>query len=280
MLDSVVSFFSEITSTQRGSILALGLMFFWVLEGFLPFRILNYNKLKHATTNIFLTLTTIIVNFSLAFLIVLACDFISSSEFGLMSFFNISEYPVLSILLTLMLLDLIAAYFSHFVQHKIKILWNIHMVHHSDKHVDTTTANRHHPIESVIRFIFTLVAIIISEASIEIVFLYQSLSVAFSQFNHANIGLSDRFDKLLSYVIVSPNMHKVHHHSFMPYTDSNYGNIFSIWDRIFGTYKELDKNKIIFGIDDNYDDKNNFIKILNIFKFNFIRFTIFLIIFF
>ena len=262
MLDSVVSFFSEITSTQRGSILALGLMFFWVLEGFLPFRILNYNKLKHATTNIFLTLTTIIVNFSLAFLIVLACDFISSSEFGLMSFFNILEYPVLSILLTLMLLDLIAAYFSHFVQHKIKILWNIHMVHHSDKHVDTTTANRHHPIESVIRFIFTLVAIIISEASIEIVFLYQSLSVAFSQFNHANIGLSDRFDKLLSYVIVSPNMHKVHHHSFMPYTDSNYGNIFSIWDRIFGTYKELDKNKIIFGIDDDYDDKNNLIKIL------------------
>ena len=85
---------------------------------------------------------------------------------------------------------------------------------------------------------------------------------AFSQFNHANIGLSDRFDKLLSYVIVSPNMHKVHHHSFMPYTDSNYGNIFSIWDRIFGTYKELDRDKIVFGIDDNYDDKNDVINIL------------------
>ena len=121
------------------------------------------------------------------------------------------------------------------------------MVHHSDKHVDTTTANRHHPIESVVRFFFTLIAIIISEASIEIVFLYQSLSVAFSQFNHANIRLSDKTDKLLSYLIVSPNMHKVHHHSFMPYTDSNYGNIFSIWDRVFGTYKNESHLKDITG---------------------------------
>ena len=57
-------------------------------------------------------------------------------------------------------------------------------------------------------------------------------------------------------------MHKVHHHSHMPYTDSNYGNIFSIWDRIFGTYMELDKDKIVFGIDDKYDDKNDILKIL------------------
>ena len=130
------------------------------------------------------------------------------------------------------------------------------MVHHSDKHVDTTTANRHHPIESVIRFFFTLLAIIISEASIEIVFLYQSLSVAFSQFNHANIGLSDKVDKLLSYVIVSPNMHKVHHHYKQPLTDSNYGNIFSIWDRIFGTYTFVNDSKsLVYGIDTHINDR-------------------------
>ena len=64
MIETITSFFSEITSAQRGSILAAGLMFFWVLEGFLPFKMFKYNKLKHASTNIFLTLTTIIVNFS------------------------------------------------------------------------------------------------------------------------------------------------------------------------------------------------------------------------
>ena len=61
--------------------------------------------------------------------------------------------------------------------------------------------------------------------------------------------MSKRVDKLLSYVIVSPDMHKVHHHYVLPYTDSNYGNIFSIWDRIFGTYMELDREKIVYGVD-------------------------------
>ena len=94
------------------------------------------------------------------------------------------------------------------------------------------------------------------------VFLYQSLSVAFSQFNHANINISKKVDYLISLVFVSPNMHKVHHHYKMPYTDSNYGNIFSLWDRLFGTYMNLDLEKIRYGIDDDYDDHNNFWKVI------------------
>ena len=94
------------------------------------------------------------------------------------------------------------------------------------------------------------------------VFLYQSLSVAFSQFNHANINISEKVDYLISLVFVSPNMHKVHHHHKMPYTDSNYGNIFSLWDRLFGTYMNLDLEKIRYGIDDDYDDQNNFWKVI------------------
>jgi sterol desaturase/sphingolipid hydroxylase (fatty acid hydroxylase superfamily) len=87
--------------------------------------------------------------------------------------------------------------------------------------------------------------------------MYQSLSVIFSQFNHANIQISDKVDKVLSYIIVSPNMHKVHHHFKLPYTDSNYGNIFSLWDRIFGTYMELNKNQIIYGVDTDLDEIQN-----------------------
>ena len=89
------------------------------------------------------------------------------------------------------------------------------------------------------------------------VFLYQSLSVVFSQFNHANIPLPKSFDKFLSYFIISPDMHKVHHHYKLPYTDSNYGNIFSIWDRLFGTYKYLDREKIIYGVDTHMHPKEN-----------------------
>ena len=87
--------------------------------------------------------------------------------------------------------------------------------------------------------------------------MYQSLSVIFSQFNHANIQISDKVDKALSYIIVSPNMHKVHHHFKLPYTDSNYGNIFSLWDRLFGTYMELNKSHIIYGVDTDLDEIQN-----------------------
>ena len=260
MLDQIIYFFDNISSTQRGLILALGITGFWIIEGFIPFRVFSYNKFKHAITNILLTLTTIIVNFSLAFLIVISCDYVSKNEFGLISILNIDGF--LRVLLSLMILDFIGAYLAHYVQHKIKPLWLVHAVHHSDKYVDTTTANRHHPIESLVRFIFTVFAVFVSESSIAIVFLYQSLSVVFSQFNHANIKLNSQTDKIMSYLIVTPDMHKVHHHSYLPYTDTNYGNIFSIWDRLFGTYSELDKEKIIYGIDDNYDDKNDFFKVL------------------
>lgn len=87
--------------------------------------------------------------------------------------------------------------------------------------------------------------------------IYQSLSVVATQFNHANIKLPKKLDDLLSYFIVSPDMHKVHHHYKMPYTDSNYGNIFSVWDRIFGTFKTLDTDKIIYGVDVFPDEKEN-----------------------
>ena len=161
------------------------------------------------------------------------------------------------IFLGVFLLDLIGAYLPHLIQHKVGFLWKIHLVHHSDHNVDTTTANRHHPFESVIRFIFTLLGVIVLGTSIGVVFLYQSLSLVLSQFNHANIKLPIQLDRLLSYIIVSPNMHKVHHHYVMPYTDSNYGNIFSFWDRLFGTHKQLDPSKIVYGVDTFFDKEKN-----------------------
>ena len=91
--------------------------------------------------------------------------------------------------------------------------------------------------------------------------LYQSLSIISTQFTHANIRLSKKLDKFISYIFVSPDMHKIHHHFRLPYTDKNYGNIFSIWDRIFGTFIYYDREKIKYGVDVFPDeDKNSNIK--------------------
>jgi|TARA_B100000768_G_scaffold133062_1_gene123808 sterol desaturase/sphingolipid hydroxylase (fatty acid hydroxylase superfamily) len=256
-LETIFNYFETIPSTHRSIILVGGITFFWLLEGALPLFNFNYTKWKHAIPNFFFTLTTIIINFTLAFLLLGTADWVQANNFGIINWLPI-EIPLwLYVFLGVLFLDFFGAYLAHFTEHKIKPLWMVHLVHHSDHKVDTTTANRHHPLESIIRFAFTLFGVLIVGAPIAIVMIYQSLSLVFTQFTHANIKMSRSLDKLLSYFIVSPDMHKVHHHNLLPYTDSNYGNIFSIWDRLLGTYKYLDRDKIVYGVDTFPDEKIN-----------------------
>ena len=257
ILETIFNYFETIPSTHRSIILVGGITFFWLLEGALPLFNFNYTKWKHAIPNFFFTVTTIIINFTLAFLLLGTADWVQANNFGIINWLPI-EIPLwLYVFLGVLFLDFFGAYLAHFTEHKIKPLWMVHLVHHSDHKVDTTTANRHHPLESIIRFAFTLFGVLIVGAPIAIVMIYQSLSLVFTQFTHANIKMSRSLDKLLSYFIVSPDMHKVHHHNLLPYTDSNYGNIFSIWDRLLGTYKYLDRDKIVYGVDTFPDEKIN-----------------------
>ncbi|WP_350293585.1 sterol desaturase family protein [uncultured Croceitalea sp.] len=255
-MEQLITYFESIPALHRSLILVGGITFFWILEGIVPLFSVKYKKWRHALPNLFFTLTTIIVNFPLAFLLLKTSDWTIENKFGIINW--LPEMPLwLYVLLGLMLLDLIGAYTAHLVEHKVKPLWMVHLVHHSDHNVDTTTANRHHPLESLIRYTFTLIGVFIVGAPIGIIMLYQSISVVLSQFNHANIRLHRKIDNALSWVIVSPDMHKVHHHFVLPYTDSNYGNIFSIWDRLFGTYMKLDPDKITYGVDTFPDEKEN-----------------------
>ena len=255
-MESIINYFETIPSLHRSIILVGGITFFWILEGALPLFQFNYKKWNHAVPNLFFTLTTIIINFGLAFLLLKTADWVKANDFGIINW--LPAMPLwMYALLGVMLLDFIGAYLAHYAEHRIKPLWMIHLVHHTDHKVDTTTANRHHPLESVIRFVFTLVGVFIVGTPIALVFLYQSLSLVATQFGHANIKMNRKFDNLLSYVIVSPDMHKVHHHHVLPYTDCNYGNIFSIWDRLFGTFMKLDREKIIYGVDTFPDEITN-----------------------
>ena len=255
-MNEIITYFENISSLHRSIILIGGITFFWSIEAIIPLFNFNYKKFRHAIPNFFFTFTTVLVNFSLAFILLKVSDLVVENNFGLLNFYD--SLPLsLYIIIGILLLDLIGAYLPHYVQHKVKFLWKIHLVHHSDHKVDTTTANRHHPFESVVRYLFTLVGVALLGANMGLVFLYQSLSVILSQFNHANININPSFDKYLSFFIVTPNMHKVHHHYVMPYTDSNYGNIFSFWDRLFGTFKTLNPSKIIYGVDTFFNEEEN-----------------------
>ena len=246
-MEDIVQYFETIPSLHRSIILVGGITLFWLIEGLVPTRSLYYKKWSHAWPNFFFTATSVLVNFFLAFLLLNTADWTQANAFGLLKILAIPFW--LYVVLGVLLLDFIGAYLAHWVEHRIKPLWMVHLVHHSDHHVDTTTANRHHPLESLVRFIFTLLAVFLLGTPIGVVMLYQSLSVVLSQFNHANIKLPYKLDVWLSYVLVTPHMHKVHHHYVLPYTDSNFGNIFALWDRLLGTYRNLAASEIVYGVD-------------------------------
>lgn len=255
-MDFITQYFAQIPTSHRTFILVGGIAFFWLLESAKPLFKLHYNKWRHAGVNIFFTLTTILINFCLAFILLRVSDWTQTESFGLLQ--QISNWPALAkMIIGLMLLDLIGAFAAHWAEHKVKLLWRFHLVHHTDTAVDTTTANRHHPGESLIRFSFTTLAVLLVGAPMWLVMMYQSLSVVLSQFNHANIGLPDRLDRILSWLIVTPDMHHVHHHFQQPLTDSNYGNIFAIWDRLLGTFVRVPRQQLKYGIDTYPDPAEN-----------------------
>ena len=102
-----------------------------------------------------------------------------------------------------------------------------------------------------------MMGVLVSGAPMYAVMIFQTLLVLAAQFTHANISLPRWLDKGLSFFLVSPNMHKVHHHWQQPYTDSNYGAVLSIWDRMFGTYEKLDPSQIRYGLDRYYPNEKD-----------------------
>lgn len=264
-MEPIITYFSSIPSSHRALLLAGGIAFFWLLESAIPLFHFTYNKWRHAALNMFFTGTTIVVNFVLAFILLQTAAWTVKNDFGILQF--LPEMPlVVYTIVGLLFLDLIGAYWIHLIEHKLKFLWRFHLIHHTDTWIDTTTGNRHHPGESVLRFLFTTLGVLCIGTPMWLVFLYQSLSVVATQFNHANIHLPKKWDKWLSYLIVTPDMHKIHHHYQLPFTDSNYGNIFSIWDRIFGTYLYLDREQLIYGVDTHRkpEEHNNLLNLLKI----------------
>jgi len=252
-METIIDYFGNISSAHRSAILIGGLTLFFLIENAAPLFDKKHNKWAHSGLNIFFTFTTILVNFVMAFLLVMTADWVVENGFGILQWMSMPT--VLTMIVGLLLLDLLGAWLAHFTEHKIQWMWQFHVIHHTDQYVDTTTANRHHPGESVIRFAFTILAVLIVGAPMWLVFLYQSLSVVLSQFNHSNVKMPKWLDSALLLVFCTPNMHRVHHHYRQPYSDSNYGNIFSFWDKIFGTYQVVENEKLIYGVDTYMEEK-------------------------
>lgn len=220
-------------SVFAGILLAMAL-----IEVLAPRRKLGAPKARRWATNFaIVAIDTAVVRVmgALAVPLVAVAAAIYAESHGL-GLFNILSLPVwLEFIIALLILDL-AIWFQHLISHKVPLFWQLHQVHHADVDIDVSTAIRFHPIEIALSMLWKLVLVFVFGPSALAVVVFEVILNGCAMFNHANIALPKRLDALLRLVIVTPDMHRVHHSVIRSEHDSNFGFNLSIWDRLFGTY--------------------------------------------
>ncbi|MEZ6140204.1 MAG: sterol desaturase family protein [Zavarzinella sp.] len=251
-MSDIVDYFAHLPIAVRAAILGGGLLFFWILEGWIPLYRFSFSRWKHAKVNLSLTLMNIILGGALAGVLLWITHWASEDHVG---FLHLVQWPIwLEVLIGVLFLDFFAAFLIHWLEHHIGWMWRIHLIHHTDREVDVTTGIRHHPAEAVLRLSFLVVGVLLIGANMGIIVIYQSLSLLFGHWIHSNTRFPIWLDRVLSLVFVTPTFHKVHHHYVQPQTDSNYGNIFSLWDRLFHTTSHIAHNELVYGIDSHLEE--------------------------
>ena len=246
-MDNFLLFFENLTSGEKLIWILVCLSFSWIAEAVIPLVRMEYKKWRHAGVNFIFLFTSILINIFFGVVTVGIFNWLSISQFGIL---NWVDLPIIvELLLAVMFLDFMAQYVVHYLLHRVKWMWKFHMVHHSDTKVDATTGTRHHPGDYILRESFALFAILVGGMPLAYYLVYRISSIFFTYFTHANIILPNWMDKTLSLIFITPNMHKFHHHFERPWTDTNFGNIFSFWDRLFGTIVYDDPKKVKYGLD-------------------------------
>ena len=236
-----------LTDQARLGVLIVLCGLLWALESIIPLYRFRTSRVRHARPNVALTLMLVITNLSLSFFSGYLAGFSVRNGIGLFAFLNLPSW--VQIIFGVPALDLLA-YSAHVLLHKSWLGWQFHRVHHSENAVDVTTAFRQHPGETVWRILWQLVAIVVFGIPLWVVVVYLILSGLNAELEHANVRLNFRVDRVLRLLVVTPNMHKVHHSRDQRETDSNYSNIFSIWDKLFGTYtSSIDFGRLNYGLD-------------------------------
>ena len=200
-----------------------------------PRRALTISKTIRWVNNLGLVFfNSIVVWLVLPIAAVGVANFAQHNSWGLFNSIDVA-YPI-AIIGSIVLLDL-AIYLQHVMVHAIPLFWRLHRVHHADLDYDVTTGSRFHTLEILFSALLKFALILLIGPPLVAVILFEIILNAASMFNHGNIRLPKSLDKLLRLLIVTPDMHRVHHSIEDDETNSNFGFNLSIWDRIFGTYR-------------------------------------------
>ena len=231
-MDELIS--NHEAAIRLGSFLGVfALMAFW--EVLAPRRTLTQPKGSRWLNNIGLVVfNTALLRVVFPVAAIGVAEYAQLRQWGL---FNLVEvHPAVALVTSVIVLDA-AIYLQHVMFHAVPLLWRLHRVHHADLDFDVTTGARFHPIEILLSMLIKFTVIVLLGPPLAAVVIFEVLLNAMAMFNHSNVRLPLALDGVLRRIIVTPDMHRVHHSHLADETNSNFGFNLSVWDRVFGTYR-------------------------------------------
>ena len=232
---SQVASFASSEAGLRFAIFAAALAMLVLAEALWPARARHYPRARRWPTNILLTIVgTAMLRLLFPLLAVGTAVWAQAAGFGLLHRIAIPGWAALA--LSLVVLDAVV-YAQHLAMHRFGLLWRLHRVHHTDRDVDVTTAVRFHPGEIALSMALKMGVVALLGAPAAAVVAFEAILNGVAMFNHANLRLPAGFERRLRWLVVTPDMHRIHHSTLQAETDSNYGFNLSVWDRIFGSYR-------------------------------------------
>lgn len=228
---------------------------FWLLEFLICSQYLK-PKIAHTLLNAKFLFMVVPIQLLMSILVLCVSNYIETEKIGFLFLFPITPNSFIFFIVAFVILDFFD-YLYHFMMHKTPLFWKFHQIHHSDLEVDISTTIREHPGETFIRVSYSVLVIIVVGAA-PWVLIFKQLIQSFSNITaHSKIKLPKTLNNIVSKVFVTPNTHSIHHHYLLPYTDSNFGDVLSIWDHLFSTFSILEQSEIICGVDTNMIEKEN-----------------------
>ena len=227
-------------------------------EVFAPRRALTMSKAIRWGSNIgIVVLNSVVLRLAFPVVAVGFAAYVNQQGWGVLNQFELN--PLLAIIIAVVVMDF-TIWLQHVMVHAIPLFWRLHRMHHADLDYDLTTGARFHPLEIILSMGIKLALIMLLGPPVVAVLIFEVILNALAMFNHGNIRLPLGLDRVMRLLIVTPDMHRVHHSMQDDETNSNFGFNLSIWDRIFGTYKaqpDLGHEKMIIGLDRFREPRDN-----------------------
>ncbi|WP_179414676.1 sterol desaturase family protein [Mucilaginibacter sp. E4BP6] len=229
-------------------ILLFMLVLMYSIENIFPYLEKPDRPAQHYKRNYGTSVISFVVNALMGAIVVMAIVTANHKQIGLLNLVNIPKYA--KIIIGILLFDF-GSYLTHNLQHRIPLLWRFHRVHHSDFHLNSSSSLRFHPVDVIVsQCIYQSLGAIVIGLPVSAFVIYGTIAIPLLIMQHSNVRLPQNVERVACLIFATPCWHKIHHSTEQPLTDSHYGDVFSLWDRLFGTWGYTKPHEIKYGLDE------------------------------